>query len=106
MYENVNGLLARLSGNVKLDKIKIILDDLHADIFAMNEHRNNFNPNDIRRYGLHQLFYGVEAMIKGIVSFNKHKTVNSTRRPWREGWVWLPMERWPASKTRVNQGQM
>ena len=68
MYENVNGLLARLSGNVKLDKIKIILDDLHADIFAMNEHRNNFNPNDIRRYGLHQLFYGGEAMIRGLAA--------------------------------------
>jgi hypothetical protein len=45
VYENVNGLRAQLSGNDKLEKLKTILDDLEADVFAMNEHRNNMKHN-------------------------------------------------------------
>jgi hypothetical protein len=41
LYENVDGLRAQLGGNEKLSKLKVVLDDLEADIFAFNEHKNN-----------------------------------------------------------------
>jgi hypothetical protein len=67
-------LPAQLSNNHKLDKIKTILDDLNADIFTFNEHRNNLRHKENRRHGINHLFYGGEALVKGIWGFNKHET--------------------------------
>ena len=75
VYENVNGLPARLGNNGKLDKIKTLLDDLNADIFALNEHRNNINHRQYRHNGINQLFYGGEAMVRGIWGYNKHENM-------------------------------
>ena len=53
VYENVNGLQAKLGGNDKLEKIKTLLDDLEADVFAITEHRNNMIHRRNRRHGWH-----------------------------------------------------
>jgi exonuclease III len=72
VYENVNGLRAQLGGNDKLEKLRTVLDDLEADIFAMTEHRNNMKHKANRRHGIPQLFYGGESMVRGIWGYNKH----------------------------------
>jgi hypothetical protein len=41
LYENANGLSNRMCGNQKLSKAKDLIDELGADIVAMNEHRQN-----------------------------------------------------------------
>eukprot|EP00956_Cyclotella_meneghiniana_P027275 scaffold60862_cov41-Cyclotella_meneghiniana.AAC.5 len=73
VYENVNGLHATIGGNEKLEKLKVILDDLEADIFAFNEHKNNLKHKRNRRYGLNQLFFGGETMVRGIWGSNRHE---------------------------------
>jgi hypothetical protein len=76
VYENLNGLLARLSGNEKLEKLKLILDDLEADIFGFNEHRVNKKHRDNKKHSLVQLFDGGESLVKGIWSHNKHEQID------------------------------
>ena len=39
LYENLDGINTRISGNEKLDKAKEINDELEADVMAFNEHR-------------------------------------------------------------------
>jgi hypothetical protein len=56
VYENVNGLRAQHGGNQKLSKLKVVLDDLEADIFAFNEHKNNLKHKLNERHGLNHLF--------------------------------------------------
>jgi hypothetical protein len=76
IYENINGLLAKLSGNDKLDKLRVVLDDLEADLFGFNEHRINKKNKDNRKYSVTQLFDGGESLVKGILSHNKHEQVD------------------------------
>jgi exonuclease III len=76
VYENINGLLAKLSGNDKLDKLRLILDELEADLFGFNEHRINKKHADNRKYGVTQLFNGGESLVKGILSHNKHEQID------------------------------
>jgi hypothetical protein len=76
VYENINGLMAKLSGNEKLDKLRQVLDDLEADVFGFNEHRVNKKHKDNRKYGVTQLFDGGESLVKGIWSHNKHERVD------------------------------
>ena len=76
VYENVNGLKTNIVGNEKLAKLKVILDDLEADIFAFHEHRNNLKHKRNHRYGLNQLFFGGETMVRGIWGRNRHETNN------------------------------
>ena len=72
VYENVNGLRAQLGGNQKLSKLKVVFDDLEADIFAFNEHKNNLKHKLNKRHGLNQLFFGGDTMARGIWGSNRH----------------------------------
>ena len=63
LYENVNGLNNRMSGNEKLDRGKEMIDELEADVVAMNEIRINFNHRK-NVNGLAQLFNGGEVDVR------------------------------------------
>ena len=46
LLENLNSLPAKLHNNSKLDKLKHVLNNMEADIFGFNEHRNNLKHKD------------------------------------------------------------
>jgi exonuclease III len=72
IYENVNGLNNRLSGNEKVEKAKEIQDELEVDIVAYKEHR--LNMQDRRNVnGFNQLFKGGEAAVQSVVAHNVHE---------------------------------
>ena len=73
MYENANGLSNRMCGNHKLNKCKDLIDELGADIVAMNEHRQNVKHRD-NRNGWNQLFKGGEADVRSVVAHNVHES--------------------------------
>ena len=73
LYENANGLSNRMCGNNKLSKCKDLIDELGADIVAMNEHRQNMRHND-NRNGWNQLFKGGEADVRSVVAHNVHES--------------------------------
>jgi hypothetical protein len=72
IYENLNGLNARMSDNEKLDKARELIDDLEADIVCYNEHRLNLMHKD-NKSGFSQLFRGGESEIRSIAAHNKHE---------------------------------
>ena len=72
IYENLNGLLARLSNNEKLDKARGLIHDLEADIVCYNEHRLNLTHKD-NKNGFSQLFRGGEADIRSVAAHNTHE---------------------------------
>ena len=71
LYENVNGLNNRMSGNEKLDRGREMIDELEADVVAMNEIRINFNHRK-NVNGLAQLFNGGEADVRAVQGCNAH----------------------------------
>ena len=71
LYENVNGLNNRMSGNEKLDRGREMIDELEADVVAMNEIRINFNHRK-NVNGLAQLFNGGEAEVRALQGSNVH----------------------------------
>ena len=72
IYENLNGLQARISNNSKLDKAKQIVDELEADIVCYNEHRLNLAHKD-NKSGFSQLFSGGETEVRAVSAHNKHE---------------------------------
>ena len=78
VYENVNGINNRLSGNEKVEKAKEILDGLEVDIAAYNEHRLNMRHKD-NVNGFNQLFRGGESAIQSVVSHNIHENISKTQ---------------------------
>jgi hypothetical protein len=71
IYENINGLANRMSGNEKLERGREMIDELEVDIAAFNEIKTNFrNVQNIN--GLAQLFNGGEAEIKVVHGQNIH----------------------------------
>jgi exonuclease III len=76
VYQNLNGIMARLSGNDKLEKLKLILDDLEADVFGFNEHRVNKKHRDNKKHSLVQLFDGGKSLVKGVWCHNKHEKID------------------------------
>jgi hypothetical protein len=82
LYKNVNGLLARLGRNPKLDKCKTIINDLDSDMYCFSEHKNNYKHKENRRHGIAQLFDGGETLVIGIVASNQHETVNRFLSRW------------------------
>jgi hypothetical protein len=72
IYENLNGLNARMSDNEKLDKARELIDDLEADIVCYNEHRLNLMHKD-NKSGFSQLFRGGKSEIRSIAAHNKHE---------------------------------
>ena len=55
IYENVNGLNTRISGNEKVEKAKDVIDELEADVVFYNKHRINIKHKQ-NRNGFNQLF--------------------------------------------------
>lgn len=72
MYENSHGFNSRISGNVKLEKSKELIDDLEADLVAYNEHRLNLMHKD-NKNGFSQMFKGGEAEIRSVSAHNVHE---------------------------------
>ena len=72
LYENINGLNNRMSGNTKLDRGREMLDELEVDIAAFNEIKINFNHKK-NINGLAQLFNGGESEVKVIHGCNVHE---------------------------------
>ena len=78
IYENLNGLNSRLSGNEKLDKAKEIIDELGADVVAYNELRLNWKHKD-NKNGIRELFKGGETEIRAVAANNVHENVGRTQ---------------------------
>ena len=78
IYENLNGLNSRLSGNEKLDKAKEIIDELGADVVAYNELRLNWKHKD-NKNGMRELFKGGETEIRAVAANNVHENVGRTQ---------------------------
>ena len=57
----------------KLSNCKDLIDELGADIVAMNEHRQNMRHID-NRNGWNQLFKGGEADVRSVVAHNVHES--------------------------------
>ena len=75
IFENPNGLPARLTGNKKLDKTKTVINDLEGDFYGFSEHRNNLKHKDNKRHGINQLFDGGESLVRGVLAHNKHEKI-------------------------------
>ena len=74
VYENLDGINTRISGNEKLEKAKEINDELKVDIAAYNEHQINPAHKD-NVNGLSQMFNGGEAEIRSLMGNNTHENV-------------------------------
>ena len=72
MYENVDGMLNRISNNDKLDKAKEVIDELGVDVVAYNEHKMRMGHKD-NRNSMSQMFNGREAEIRSVVGHNTHE---------------------------------
>lgn len=77
MYENLNGLPARVSGNKKLQKLMGNIDHLEVDLFACNEHKINSVHKDNKRCALGRLFDGGEVLSRTIGGNFKHPIARS-----------------------------
>jgi hypothetical protein len=80
MYENLNGLPARVSGNTKLQKLMGNIDHLEVDLFAFNEHKINGLHKDNKRSALGRLFNGGEVLSRTIGGNFKHPIAKSMGR--------------------------
>jgi hypothetical protein len=73
IYENLNGLQSTLSNkNEKLEKARKVIDDLQANIFSYNKHRQNLRHKS-NRNGFQQMFNGGEKELRAIASHNKNE---------------------------------
>ncbi len=79
IYENLDGLLNKISGNEKLEKEKAIIDDLEVDIACFNEHKQNLMHKD-NVNGFSQLFQGGEAEVRSVAAHNRHEGRRVGRR--------------------------
>jgi len=85
IYENVNGLQNRLSGNEKVERAKEMHDELEVDIAAYCEHQLNMKHKK-NCNGFNQLFKGGEAAVRSVVAHNVHENIGRTQR---EGQVYF-----------------
>ncbi len=74
IYENMNGISNRVSGNAILGKAKEIHYQLEVDIVAYNEHRLNLSHH-LNVNGFNQMFKGGEAAIQSIAAHNIHENI-------------------------------
>jgi hypothetical protein len=79
IYENLDGLRNKICGNVKLEKMKTLIDDLEADIACFNEHKQNLMHKD-NVNGFSQLFQGGEAEVRSVAAHNRHEGMAVGRR--------------------------
>jgi hypothetical protein len=80
MYENLNGLPARISGNPKLTKLMGNIDELEVDVFGFNKHKINCLHKDNKRVSLNQLFNGGEVLSRTIGGNFKHPIARTMGR--------------------------
>ena len=85
IYENVNGLQNRLSGNEKVERAKEIYDELEVDIVAYCEHQLN-TKHKKNCNSFNQFFKGGEAAVQSVVAHNVHENIGRTQR---EGQVYF-----------------
>jgi len=74
IYENANGICNRLTNNMKVEKAKMLHNDLEVDIAAYNEHRLNMKHKG-NGNGFNQLFRGGEAAVRSVVAHNVHENI-------------------------------
>ena len=79
VYENTDGLRNNISGNDKLDKAKEVIDELQADIVAINEHKLNLKHKR-NKNGLSQMFNGGETDIRTVAGHNVHENVGKVQQ--------------------------
>jgi len=79
IYENVNGLQNRLSGNEKVERAKEIHDELEVDIAAYCEHQLNMKHKK-NCNGFNQLFKGGEVAVQSVVAHNVHENIVRTQQ--------------------------
>ncbi len=72
MYENLNGLQSMLSKNEKLNKARLVINDLQADVVCYNEHHQNLK-HKANGNGFHQMFNGGETELRAIAAHNVNK---------------------------------
>jgi hypothetical protein len=77
-----------MCGNNKLSKCKDLIDELGADIVAINKHRQNMRHID-NRNGWNQLFKGGEADVRSVVAHNVHESEGIGQT--QEGGTGLPI---------------
>ena len=75
IYENVNGLPNRMSGNSKLCRLQELSNSLQADLVAMNEHHINLgHKSNINGFG--KMFRRGEAELRAVAAHNSHENVS------------------------------
>ena len=79
IYENIDGINTKISGNEKLEKEKEVIDELGADFAAFCEPRINCAHKD-NVNGLSQMFHGGEAEIRTQTGWNVHENVGRTQQ--------------------------
>jgi hypothetical protein len=79
IYENVNGLQNRLSGNEKVERAKEIYDELEVDIAAYCEHQLN-TKHKKNCNSFNQLFKGGEVVVQSVVAHNVHENIGRTQQ--------------------------
>ena len=72
IYENADGLQNTIGGNEKLQKYKDLVDELEADLLAINEHKMRLG-HKLNRNGLSQMFNGGETEIRSVMGGNTHE---------------------------------
>jgi hypothetical protein len=77
LYENLNGMPSRITGNGKLHKAMEIIEEMEIDMFAFNEHKINFTHKEHRRTGLGKLFHGGETLTRAVGGNFKHPIAQS-----------------------------
>jgi hypothetical protein len=72
LYENQNGLPAKVSDNMKRTKVMGIIDEMEIDVYAFNEHKiNTLHPENCRA-GFGILFNRGETLTWVISGNSKH----------------------------------
>ena len=79
IYENVNGLQNRLSGNEKVERAREIHNELEVDIAAYCKHKLNMKHKR-NCNGFNQLFKGGEAAVQSVVAHNVHENIGRTQQ--------------------------
>jgi hypothetical protein len=69
IYENLDGLANKISGNKKLEKLKGLIDDLEVDLQSFNKHKQNLMHKD-NSNGFSQLFKGGKAEVRSVTAHN------------------------------------
>jgi len=76
LYENQNGLPAKVSDNMKRTKVMGIIDEMEIDVYAFNEHKINTLHPENHHAGFGMLFNREETLTWSIGGNIKHLGAN------------------------------